>query len=249
MQLLTHTAEKTVFKKEFSKLHTDSMLGILHYATVYLNTGSGGQGLERLSLSAEDLVMAMHKASSRRIEVLSRTTGNVDQVGSFPVVLLRDLCREELANYARGINRLRSCSQAVAKSRFEQISTAAGRDISSHGTIWYTMTHPLVVHALQFGEGNCTVKSCLKSRAYQKQKKRIHTCCVETNKGVLKPSKNTTIVFRTESPAKHWFVFPSSHFEERGDVFSIRRAPLVNQTLPFVYRWWQDTSTSSTCCR
>ncbi|CAM9131369.1 unnamed protein product, partial [Laminaria digitata] len=34
----------------------------------------------KLSLSAEDLVMAMHKASSRRIEVLSRTTGNVDQM-------------------------------------------------------------------------------------------------------------------------------------------------------------------------
>lgn len=30
--------------------------------------------------------MAMHKASSRRIEVLSRTTGNVDQVGSSPGV-------------------------------------------------------------------------------------------------------------------------------------------------------------------
>ena len=34
------------------------------------------------SLSAEDLIMAMHKASSRRIEVLSRTTGNVDQVST-----------------------------------------------------------------------------------------------------------------------------------------------------------------------
>lgn len=33
-----------------------------------------------LSLSAEDLIMAAHKASSRRVEVLSRTTGNVDQV-------------------------------------------------------------------------------------------------------------------------------------------------------------------------
>lgn len=42
----------------------------------------GGKGLNRLSLSADDLVMAMHKASSRRIEVLSRTTGDVDEVGS-----------------------------------------------------------------------------------------------------------------------------------------------------------------------
>ncbi|CAN0136313.1 unnamed protein product [Ectocarpus sp. 6 AP-2014] len=32
------------------------------------------------SLSADDLIMAVHKASSRRIEVLSRTTGNVDQM-------------------------------------------------------------------------------------------------------------------------------------------------------------------------
>lgn len=53
--------------------------------------GSGGQASDRLSLSAEDLVMAMHKASSRRIEVLSRTTGNVDQVCRFFYVLL---CRE-----------------------------------------------------------------------------------------------------------------------------------------------------------
>lgn len=46
----------------------------------------GGQGSkdrsERLSLSVEDLIMAMHKASTRRIEVLSRTTGNVNQVTS-----------------------------------------------------------------------------------------------------------------------------------------------------------------------
>lgn len=42
--------------------------------------GAEGQSLDMPSLSAEDLIMAMHKASSRRVEVLSRTTGNVDQV-------------------------------------------------------------------------------------------------------------------------------------------------------------------------
>ncbi|CAM9143834.1 unnamed protein product [Ectocarpus fasciculatus] len=41
---------------------------------------AGGQNSDMPSLSAEDLIMAVHKASSRRIEVLSRTTGNVDQI-------------------------------------------------------------------------------------------------------------------------------------------------------------------------
>ncbi|CAM9148330.1 unnamed protein product, partial [Hapterophycus canaliculatus] len=35
---------------------------------------------EMPSLSTDDLIMAVHKASSRRIEVLSRTTGDVDQM-------------------------------------------------------------------------------------------------------------------------------------------------------------------------
>lgn len=42
--------------------------------------GATGRGSDMPSLSAEDLIMAVHKASSRRIEVLSRTTGNVDEV-------------------------------------------------------------------------------------------------------------------------------------------------------------------------
>lgn len=42
--------------------------------------GAEGRDSHMPSLSAEDLIMAMHKASSRRVEVLSRTTGNVDQV-------------------------------------------------------------------------------------------------------------------------------------------------------------------------
>ncbi|CAM9364746.1 unnamed protein product [Sphacelaria rigidula] len=40
----------------------------------------GPRNAENLSLSAEDLVMAMQKAFTRRIEVISRTSGNVDQV-------------------------------------------------------------------------------------------------------------------------------------------------------------------------
>lgn len=42
--------------------------------------GADGRDSHMPSLSAEDLIMAVHKASSRRVEVLSRTTGNVDQV-------------------------------------------------------------------------------------------------------------------------------------------------------------------------
>ncbi|CAM9125922.1 unnamed protein product [Ectocarpus sp. 8 AP-2014] len=41
---------------------------------------AGWEKSDMPSLSAEDLIMAVHKASSRRIEVLSRTTGNVDQM-------------------------------------------------------------------------------------------------------------------------------------------------------------------------
>lgn len=81
---------------------------------MYLDTGSGGKGLERLSLSAEDLVMAMHKASSRRIEVLSRTTGNVDQVGSFPVVLI--LAARGLKTPREGSTRLAHLPLAVDKN-------------------------------------------------------------------------------------------------------------------------------------
>lgn len=43
--------------------------------------GEGGdQRRDILALSAEDLVMAVHKASTKKIEILSRTSGDVDQV-------------------------------------------------------------------------------------------------------------------------------------------------------------------------
>lgn len=45
--------------------------------------GTDGRDSHMPSLSAEDLIMAVHKASSRRVEVLSRTTGNVDQVSMY----------------------------------------------------------------------------------------------------------------------------------------------------------------------
>lgn len=83
MRVLTPTSEKSGRLEGIQQaIHGFQVRDVTYFTTVYLETGSGGQGLERLSLSAEDLVMAMHKASSRRIEVLSRTTGNVDQVGS-----------------------------------------------------------------------------------------------------------------------------------------------------------------------
>lgn len=112
---------------------------------MYLGAGSGGQGLERLSLSAEDLVMAMHKASSRRIEVLSRTTGNVDQVGSSPVVPVfpRDPYSVGHTNYARGVNKPRSCNQAFEPKVIliqEHACMAYGRDVRIFGTIWHSIT-------------------------------------------------------------------------------------------------------------
>lgn len=42
--------------------------------------GAGSGAYECPSLSVEELLMTVHQASSRKIEVLNRTTGNVDQV-------------------------------------------------------------------------------------------------------------------------------------------------------------------------
>lgn len=54
----------------------------MHISLLSTKPAAGGQKSDTHSLSAEDLIMAVHKASTRRIEVLSRTTGNVDQVSS-----------------------------------------------------------------------------------------------------------------------------------------------------------------------
>lgn len=47
---------------------------------VSIAAGAEGQDSHMPSLAAEDLIMAVLKASSRRVEVINRTTGNVDQV-------------------------------------------------------------------------------------------------------------------------------------------------------------------------
>eukprot|EP00903_Cladosiphon_okamuranus_P017696 g16295.t1 len=56
------------------------MLTIIPVRAVVAGAAAEERHSRTLSLSAEDLVMAAHKASSRRVEVLSRTTGNVDQM-------------------------------------------------------------------------------------------------------------------------------------------------------------------------